>query len=52
LLVQKSIKKLFDVLVEEMQEYNKREKDEQVIDLAFRCFECLNIQGSEEKYVD
>lgn len=38
-------------LVELMQTFNKREKDEYMIDLAFRCFECIEMEDSIEEYV-
>ena len=52
LLRQKRIKALYEKLVEQMQLFNKREKDELMIDLAFRCFECLDLQNAIEVYVD
>lgn len=51
LINQQTIKLLYDSLIEKMRNTNKRETDEQIIDLAFCCFEALDLSDKLESYV-
>lgn len=43
---------LYDSLIDKMRQTNKRETDEQIIDLAFCCFEALDLTDKLEIYVN
>ena len=51
LLKQKAIKYLFDQLVDQMRQLNRKEKDEQLMELLFRCFESLDLKNNKELYI-
>lgn len=50
-LTQQTIKQLYDSLIDKIRTTNKRETDEQLIDLAFCCFEVLDLGDDLTTYV-